>query len=581
MLKFLPRVYTLRKRKCHTHAFKFPFSSEHTNSLYSRCVACLLADTLLDNSGKIARGWRGELGAPLFVSLCFIDSRIFQQAVSLLGRYTSCHTRLTVFRAEMKRTMNNETMQPRKRLNTAAYELSTSLQLMVDSGLDALDTGNIKYAEKQLMGVLVMGDPIQVGERSLAGHCLLVTALHLVDEGRSSLADDLMTTTTIVACENGFHRTLRALLEYKGTNPVVGFHYPLRVASERGYPDVVAVLLADERVDPNAAGGRATSRPFVLACEKGHLEVVRHFLSHPAVIPDINESEALRLASKYGHVTVVEELLLDGRCDPNSCNSYSLIWACNNGHPEVVKVLLNDDRTDPSIEDNRAIIHASCNGHVEVVRNLLSDERVSPEAQNNSSLVFASFRGHTEVVRELLNSGRVDPSAQGNMSLIMACVSGHTEVVEELLVNDRVDPACGIQRVGMLNQELVRVLDACRVKVSERLDNLPLLAACEGGHSKIVRLLLNDSRIDPTYKNYLAMKLASKSGYLEIVKMLLSDDRVDPKTAGKLAGRKAHSYGYDDIVTHLLLDPRVNPSLGVTVLALAIKRAIFIKADEQ
>jgi ankyrin repeat protein len=476
--------------------------------------------------------------------------------------------------SRMKRSIIAEVnFEPRKKINnTSTVDLAATLKFMIDTSVVSLEAGDLRRAEKQLTHIMMIGD-VATGGECAAGICLLATASRLEEEGKVTLSSDLMTTTAIVACENGFHRTLSAIIKYKGTNSRVGFHYPLRVACEKGYPEVVATLLRDDRVDPNASGGRSTSRPIVIACEKGHLDIVRQLLADPRTRPDVNESEALRLASKFGHSEIVEALLLDGRCDPESCNSYSLIWACNNGHPEVVRLLLDDHRVDPRVVDNRAIIHASCNGHLDVVKHLLNDERVSPEAQNNSSIVFASYRGHTEIVKLLLSSERVDPSAQGNMPLIMACVNGHEDVVEALLSDDRVDAACDIQRAGMLNQELVRILENCKVNVGKRISNIPLLAACEGGYTRIVSLLLEKSSVNPA-GDYLAIKLASKAGHLDTVQVLLSDPRVNPQKAGRLAIKKAQSRGHEAIVSTLLLDPSVHPSVASVGLLLAMKRAL-------
>ena len=46
------------------------------------------------------------------------------------------------------------------------------------------------------------------------------------------------------------------------------------------------------------------------------------------------------------------------------------------------------------------------------------------------------------------------------------------------------------------------------------------------GHIEIVKLLLNDSRVDPSDKNNEAIRLASEEGHIDIVKLLASDKRV-------------------------------------------------------
>ncbi len=50
--------------------------------------------------------------------------------------------------------------------------------------------------------------------------------------------------------------------------------------------------------------------------------------------------------------------------------------------------------------------------------------------------------------------------------------------------------------------------------------------AVENGHIEIVRLLLTDSRIDPSTNNCMTIQKAAKSGHIEIVKLLLADPRI-------------------------------------------------------
>ena len=53
---------------------------------------------------------------------------------------------------------------------------------------------------------------------------------------------------------------------------------PLYVACENGHLDVVRMLLSTEGIDPNRAT-KDGGTPLYIACEKGHLDVVRMLLS--------------------------------------------------------------------------------------------------------------------------------------------------------------------------------------------------------------------------------------------------------------------------------------------------------------
>ena len=87
--------------------------------------------------------------------------------------------------------------------------------------------------------------------------------------------------------------------------------------------DMVKVLLADERVNPNMA--------------------------------DEHGRTALMFAAHNGHAPVVTLLLADERVDPNMANQHgrtALMYAAKKGHAPVVTLLLADERVGPNIKLN-------------------------------------------------------------------------------------------------------------------------------------------------------------------------------------------------------------------------------------
>jgi len=56
-------------------------------------------------------------------------------------------------------------------------------------------------------------------------------------------------------------------------------------------------------------------------------------------------------------------------------------------------------------------------------------------------------------------------------------------------------------------------------------DNYAIKYASENGHLEVVKLLLQDPRVDPIDNNY-AIQVASKNSHSEVVKLLLQDPRV-------------------------------------------------------
>lgn len=76
------------------------------------------------------------------------------------------------------------------------------------------------------------------------------------------------------------------------------------------------------------------------------------------------------------------------------------------------------------------------------------------------------------------------------------------------------------------------------------------------GNIRRVKLLLADSRVDPTADNNLAIQVASENGNAEVVKLLLADSRVDPTVDNNFAIRIASEHGHTEVVKLLLAHTR-------------------------
>jgi len=119
---------------------------------------------------------------------------------------------------------------------------------------------------------------------------------------------------------------------------------------------------------------------------------------------------------------------------------------------------------------------------------------------------------------------------------------GHIDIVK-ILVND--------QRV-----------DICQTNY---YGQTPFLVACEKGRIEIVKLLLNDQRVDVNKTmngNQTPFYIACWNGQIEVVKLLLNDQRIDVNKAegnhGITPFYVACQFGYLEIVKLLVNDQRVN-----------------------
>jgi hypothetical protein len=91
---------------------------------------------------------------------------------------------------------------------------------------------------------------------------------------------------------------------------------------------------------------------------------------------------------------------------------------------------------------------------------------------------------------------------------------------------------------------------------SKNLD-LNLVEASKLGFIEIVKLFLNDKRVDPTFDHSCSIELSSKYGHLEVVKLLLNDNRVDLDNNSFVL---AAEWGHFDIISLFLDLNLINPS---------------------
>jgi len=138
--------------------------------------------------------------------------------------------------------------------------------------------------------------------------------------------------------------------------------------------------------------------------------------------------------------------------------------------------------------------------------------------------------GNIENIKELLKQGW-DPSVDRNDPFFIACQYGQIEIVKLLLQDKRVNPASH--------------------------DNSAIAEACREGNIEVINLLLKDSRVDPSGNSNYGIKRASRNGHVEVVKLLLKDSRVDPTAEDNFAIRTAFDNKHWKIVELLLLDGRI------------------------
>eukprot|EP01117_Protostelium_nocturnum_P014725 TRINITY_DN5636_c0_g1_i5.p1 TRINITY_DN5636_c0_g1~~TRINITY_DN5636_c0_g1_i5.p1 ORF type:complete len:245 (-),score=34.08 TRINITY_DN5636_c0_g1_i5:550-1284(-) len=159
-------------------------------------------------------------------------------------------------------------------------------------------------------------------------------------------------------------------------------------------------------------------------------------------------------------------------------------------------------------------------------------------------------KGDTKIFSTLLRM--MDPNGKNHnrpsvikTPLFIASHKGHSDVVRLLVEDPRVDP-----------------------NLAQDNNQTPLYVASRMGRSSIVKMLVENPKVDPNVKSMngcTPLYVASQNGHFDVVKMLLDDLRTDPNIArnsDKATPLHAASQnGHSGVVKMLLDDQRVNPNI--------------------
>lgn len=108
---------------------------------------------------------------------------------------------------------------------------------------------------------------------------------------------------------------VKDLLKLKGIEQTE-YNDAIRLASHKGYTEVVKALLEDPNVDPSCGG----NYPIRSAMIKGYTDLVELLLKYPNVDPYCNRGSAIYWVFNKGHQKILKLLMEDNR------NRVDFIW---------------------------------------------------------------------------------------------------------------------------------------------------------------------------------------------------------------------------------------------------------------
>ncbi|KAJ3393474.1 hypothetical protein HDU84_001965 [Entophlyctis sp. JEL0112] len=205
---------------------------------------------------------------------------------------------------------------------------------------------------------------------------------------------------------------------------------------------------------------------------------------------------------------------------------------------KVFDLMLAQPWFDVTAGLNRSFRWAARLGYLQVVERLLQMDIVNPADDDNYALQCAAEEGHVDIVTRLLalpSEKGIRTDGKNNYAAKRTAFNGHTETMRLLLADTRTDPSAS--------------------------RNEPLRNATTNGHAGVLRLLLSHPHpgINPGCFNNHSLVQACTNGHLECVQLLVSDNRVNPADGDNEPFRTACRNGHAGIVQFLLTVPNVNP----------------------
>ena len=329
---------------------------------------------------------------------------------------------------------------------------------------------------------------------------------------------------------------------------------PMVRAALYGQLRIVEILL-DRGADP-LKGTVGDRLPLHFAAEAGHLAVVSLLLKQPSVDPNFKDytgQTALFKAANNGHHEVVELLLQQKGIEPDAVSKDGftpLLQTIFEKHKQVVKLLLDRADVNPNQSDttyNQTPLWMASTAGDEILGMFLERKDIEINGQSRwgeTPLYQAIQRKRLSAAKMLLEAGADPniPAYENKTALSWAAAEGSEESIELLLKQPRIE-----------------------LDIPDKFGQTPLQRASDAGHTKCIRMLL-DNGADVKHadnEGRTALSLAATKGHKVVAKLLLKQkaeiNAQDKKgnTPLALAAEKNH-----DAVVRFLLESGANADLA-------------------
>lgn len=251
--------------------------------------------------------------------------------------------------------------------------------------------------------------------------------------------------------------------------------------------------------------------PLLVACDYGHIELVKFLLSKKCAIDAINDfgNSALHISCEREFFDIIK-LLLSAKIEvdmKNESGQTPLHIASNRGNLEIAKLLISHNAQVDIFDicSNTPLHFASRGNHLEIVKLLLANKAVINfiDMHGMTALHHAAREGNVEVVRCLLqNNARIDAMDRNrNTPLMLAC------------------------RANSVDTARILIISGADVKTKSNNDSSLLHICAKEGNIELAKLLLQSNvPIDAVdFDGDTPLHIAAIAGKLDMIQFLLAN----------------------------------------------------------
>ncbi len=331
-----------------------------------------------------------------------------------------------------------------------------------------------------------------------------------------SRREDNNDTPIMTAADYRRSELVLTLMQLGASTAATRFHpySALQIAADLDFPEIVHTLIA---AGPSTNRCKIlpddTCHPLSVAGERGYLDVVKVILEdtkNPHLIDNLKERTALHIAAKHGQLDIVN-YLLTLRVNVDAVDKHGMTplhLSVKHGHHDVTLALLahHADANKKMINYGTPIFLAAYHGRDDDFKSLIQHGAdLSTAAQDNlfkmTPLYAAVLRGHNHMIQLLLDHGMDinERNIDGRTALFLAVKGNKLETAKILLAkcaNPDIPNQYGVTPLhvaaSMGKMEMVKLLmkyHANPNKLTNRKHWTPLAKAIGNGHTKIAKLI--------------------------------------------------------------------------------------------